>query len=142
MMEFAKYGNAKMVAGGPLWFRLEAMLLTGNPTQLAWARLFNLSTRLPVEGSQVVSDWTAYPRPRRRLLWERLARNLLALAGIHVFPDEFVERHKESARFRLPDEMHEYEIQFGGLRGGTYTCHSAQLVCSAGPRECEGKGAT
>lgn len=141
-MRFRTFGHQKELSSFAGSYHLEAQLLTRDATQPARARVFNVTTGRPVEGSEVLSDWTFFPMARRREAWQRVVRKLLSLVGIHVFRDEVPNRFQKSGQFELPTEPNIYEIQVGGVKGGLYWCYAADLVWGSAAHPCEGKGAT
>lgn len=128
--EFRVFGAPLPVADGGgtvyrgLRFRLEAAILTTDSARPVMARLVRDGTL--VAGSEIACDWTAFPKPPRRPLWQRLARNLLSLARVHVFTDYWHPRFSYSSWFSLPEGV--YEAQFGGAPGANYCCYSLELI--------------
>lgn len=104
-------------------FRLEAAILTSDFLRPVMARLVHNGAL--VAGSEVACDWTDFPRPRRPL-WQRVAKNVLSLARVHVFVDFWQPRFSYSDWFSLPEGV--YEAQFGGVPGADYRCYSLELI--------------
>jgi hypothetical protein len=116
--------------GGGGWVRLEVALLTEDALRPAVARMWNLEAEEPVAGSEVASRFTSFPELARPL-WQRVARKVLSLVGVDVFP---VWRHIQflsSRPFRLPENRMGYVVQFGGEECGVYRCYGVRLVDGA-----------
>lgn len=95
------------------------------------ARLVDVGTGWEVPGSLVECIWTKFPPAQRKPVWQRVARNLLSLAGVRAqtLADEEPGRVVESEVFELPTGEREYQIELGGYEGaGTVTLYGADLV--------------